>query len=318
MDAWQGGLRSTSPRVVPGKAAGKFSNNKASGSPAPGMSRSTSASGAPPGMDPPPRRSDRLDGEQSGYAMSALADLQRAYLAADDEAHSLFDRVNFYRGKGTLDKKDVLDKGLDINVPERPRFSLKESSFTRLSAVVTQLQATMDTLAELTAPEVPPFIIDPERLMMPILSATNSRFELDRAWNVIITRLARAHDKLSRCVQKAQGKEVPPSPASTTESVRERLRKNTSSPNSVFDILYKGVPSLSSQLNKETLEGLRRGETLRSHLLSPVPLRVAFPDRSPEVSPAEHYFDSEGGHIINTPYDPENAGSISQGNTRRV
>ncbi|KZP18001.1 hypothetical protein FIBSPDRAFT_956745 [Athelia psychrophila] len=244
--------------------------------------------------------------------MSALADLQRAYLAADDTAHSLFDRVNSYRGKETLNKKDILDKGHDLNVPERPHFSLKEESFTRLSTVVTQLQATMDTLAELTSPDTPSYIIDPERLMMPILSATNSRFELDRAWNVVITRINRAHDKFSRCVQITQGKDIPIMPASTTNSVQELLQSDALDTDGVFDTLYKGVPSLRDQLSQENVAALRRGESLHSLLLSPMPLREAFPNRAPENSPAEHYFDSEGGHIMNTPYNPENAGSISQ------
>lgn len=67
--------------------------------------------------------------------MSPLADLHCAYLLADDNSHSLFDRVNGYQGKQTLDKRDILDRGYDTNIPDRPRFSLKDPVFQRLSEV---------------------------------------------------------------------------------------------------------------------------------------------------------------------------------------
>lgn len=126
-----------------------------------------------------------------------MADLHRSYLAATDESHSLFDHVNLYRGKPTLNKREVLDRGYGSNVPDRPRFTLKEPSFNRLSEVVTQMQLTMEMVAAVIGDNEPMFIIDPEKLMMPILHATNSHFRLERAWNVIVTRLSRAHDKFT-------------------------------------------------------------------------------------------------------------------------
>lgn len=167
------------------------------------------------------------------------------------------------------------------------------------------MQAHMEAVASVQNIGDTAFVIDPEKLMMPILNGTNSRFELDRAWNVITTRLSRAHDKFANYVNAAQGKSIPNAPSSTVASVFGRVQSNRANPDEVFNLLYKGVPSLRDQLSKENLEALQRGETLRSQILSPAPLREAFPDRYPEESPVEHYYDAEGGHIINTPHDPD-------------
>ncbi|KZP32495.1 MFS general substrate transporter [Athelia psychrophila] len=269
------------------------------------MSRQASMGKPSAGMEPPPRRSERLDGEMNSYAMSPLADLHRAYLTAEDDAHSLFDQVNSYRGKTTLDKKDILDRGLDSNVPDRPRFSLKDTSFQRLSAVVSRMQTLMEAAAELMGPEERVYVIDPEKLMMPLLIANNSRFELDRAWNVVTTRLSNAHDKFSRYVNIRQGKTPLASPMSTSVSVMERLKQEDVDADRAFDIMYQGMPSLRAQLNEENLAAIQNGETLRSQMLSPLHLKDAFPDRYPEESPAEHYYGGEGARIINAPYNPD-------------
>lgn len=317
MDAWQGNLRGPSPKIAPGKTP-RAGGSKPTGSSAQPMSRRTSSSGAHASLGPPPRRSERLDEGASGYAMSPLADLHRAYLLADDESHSLFDRVNAYRGKLTIDKRDILDRGYDSNAPDRPRFVLKDPIFQRLSSVVTLMQAHMEAVASVQNAGASAFVIDPEKLMMPILSGTNSRFELDRAWNVVITRLSRAHDKFVNYVHVAQGKSIPNAPSSTAASVLERVQNNKFNPDEVFNELYRGVPSLRGQLSKENVEALQRGENLRSRIHSPVPLREAFPDRFHEVSPAEHYYDAEGGRIINAPHDPDAATALTPANPRRA
>lgn len=176
----------------------------------------------------------------------------------------------------------------------------------------------METVASLQGSGDLAFIIDPEKIMMPILNGTNSRFELDRAWNVISTQLTRAHDKFVGYVNTAQGKSSTNAPSSTAASVIERLRGRELKPDEIFDALYTKVPSLRGQLSRENIEALQRGETLRSQLHSPTLLREAFPDRSPEESPAEHYYNMEGGRIINAPHDPDAPSTLLPTHSRRA
>lgn len=282
-------------------------------------SRPTSGIGDSSHPGPPLRRSDRIgtEGKEGKtYALSVMADLHRSYLTDSDDDYSIFHRANSYRGKTEIDKRDIVDHGYSASNPERRRFALRATPYDNLSLILDQMQTSLDTARDILGEEGSRYVLDPQNLMLPVLQGTQSLFELDRAWKVLVARLARAQDKFNKYVAQYKGEEVTASPTPTNEEVYRSLTAegNTSlDMNGVFDKLYRGVPSLNAQLSNEAREALNSGNSLHSALLSPVYLKDAFPHREVEQRPSDLIYDSDGGNFvgrtINLDSDTTNAGA---------
>lgn len=146
------------------------------------------------------------------------------------------------------------------------------------------------------------YTIDPQDTMLPVLLAASSVGELERAWRLLIQRISRAQEKLERNFLKAKKEEVPPSPATTDPVIYENLQ-NTWDAEEVMTHLYQKVPSMAKMLTNDESQRFDQGKHLRSALASPIALKAAFPDRSPEARPTEVYYNEDGARIHAT--DPD-------------
>lgn len=235
-----------------------------------------------------------------------MGSIQKQYQEDTEDSYSLESRAHSVCERPHLDKRDIMDLGLAMGSNGRTssagRFVVKEPLLLKLTNVLTQLQELCTASAQALGDKKAGYVLDPDNMMLPILSAASTVGDLERAWRLLIQRISRAQEKLDRNFKKFRHEEIPPSPATTDPQIYEAIKGNWE-PEEVMARLYMQVPSMSKLLTHEECSKLEQGRSVRSALGSPIELKAAFPDRKPEPHPSGVYYNDDGARIHAT--DPD-------------
>lgn len=235
------------------------------------------------------------------YSLSVMGGIQNQYQQDTEDSYSLETRTHSLCEHPHLDKRDVLDVGVRLSATGRAvslkRFLVKEPWLGKITNVVAQLQELCLASAKALGSQKKSYIIDPEDMMLPVLSGAKTTGDLERAWRLLIQCISRAQEKLDRNFKTAKQEEIPiSSPATTDPQIYEDF-KSSWEPEEAMTHLYKQVPSMTRLLTAEERTKLEQGRNLNSAIPSPLELKLAFPDRRAEAYPSMIYYNEDGAKI---------------------
>ncbi|KAJ6567729.1 hypothetical protein DFH09DRAFT_1081164 [Mycena vulgaris] len=241
---------------------------------------------------PIPEYSVSHAGMSRGYAMSEMAELQRAFLQEGEGDVSTFRRVKLIVSKQSLDPVDVNDRGLGP-MQYLPRFGLAPGLAMTIRNTIKETQGFLQKASRLVPGRTTWFIIDPHNLLMNTLGGAGNLDELHIAWLGLQKRMSLALRYLEKYEEHYRIPEQelrPTSPASTDEGIYTRWPSFKSSMTQLT-FLFDNVPHHQAQLPEDYDRDT--GE-LAVALAAPARLKNAFPDRVEEDRPSTIYYSVEG------------------------
>ncbi|KAJ7449714.1 hypothetical protein B0H11DRAFT_1677850, partial [Mycena galericulata] len=163
-------------------------------------------------------------GMEEGYAMSAMGNLHREYLAASETLASTYSSSLLLVAHLKLNKEDIWDRGI-AKENAAPRFSLKPALLSRVDRVTYEMQTFLSQAAQLVPERETHFVVDPEDSCLPILRGANDLFQLEAAWEIIRSRLELGHRFLMKYIEEFKDKSLAPSsPASTVAALHGEIK----------------------------------------------------------------------------------------------
>ncbi|KAJ7746693.1 hypothetical protein B0H16DRAFT_1726414 [Mycena metata] len=243
--------------------------------------------------DPTPDRVMQR-GMERGYAMSEMVDLHREFHEDQEMDTSVAVRTNLLASKNTLDREDIIDRGVALlNARTGKRFALESGFFLRTERTINEMQYLLERAADLVDGRTNRFQIDPFKSLSKVLRNANDLNELHVAWLALSTRMGlalRNLDKYESEYAAIKESDVLLSPLSTNPEVYEVFPRNRSDISDV-NYLYNHVPHLQ-ELCPTMYDS--KVEWLPDKLQAPAYLARAFPHRSPEERPAVVSYTQEG------------------------
>ncbi|KAJ7500938.1 hypothetical protein B0H11DRAFT_1714192, partial [Mycena galericulata] len=162
-------------------------------------------------------------GMEEGYALSAMGNLHREYLAPSETFASTYSSAQLLIAQQKLKKEDIWDRGI-AKENTLPRFALKPSLLSRVDRVTAEMQAFLSQAAQLIPERETHFVVDPEDSCLPILKGAHDLFQLEAAWEIIRSRLELGHRFLMKYIEEFKDKsQAPNSPASTTAALHNEI-----------------------------------------------------------------------------------------------
>ncbi|KAJ6556811.1 hypothetical protein DFH09DRAFT_1084517 [Mycena vulgaris] len=236
------------------------------------------------------------EGMSRGFAMSAMADLQREYLQHTEDDTSTFNRVISFGAKKTLEVQNIFDRGLhnEEDLKDIPRFTLETGFSKRLEYTIREMQYLLKRASILVPGRQTTFQVDPYGSLLAILRGARSMDEMNAAWIAMSKRLS-----LSDCYFEKYGAEFrtearsapPRSPVSTVDGIYEHLPQRRSNAEKLM-FLSENVHHHREDLPKERDIG-DEGWLFKT-LQVPERLISAFPERLPEERPSTVYYTAAG------------------------
>ncbi|KAK6991827.1 hypothetical protein R3P38DRAFT_2803522 [Favolaschia claudopus] len=229
--------------------------------------------------------------------------LLEEYESTDNEEVSLYLRVTSIANKHTLDKSEIVDRGVHVNPQVLSRFGLSASYMLMVARTIRQMQSLLKKMAALNPARTSTFFIDPEGVLLSVLTSSKNIGDLLAAWTALSRRMDLAQGNLAKYHSEARVElETLQSPTSTALEVYEHLPHGVE-PVKTVEYLYNNVPHLQD-LRPSNYDP--RNQAFETMMDVPKDLKDAFPPREPEARPVTIFYSNEVMERVMTSMHPPN------------
>ncbi|KAJ7151748.1 hypothetical protein C8R46DRAFT_1043216 [Mycena filopes] len=250
-------------------------------------------------MDSNPNR-----GMERGFALSPMARLLTQYLGEDSEdVQSTFEGVKWIISKSELQINDILDRGIDVNRPTRPRFCLRPETLKRVLRITGELQSFLKSAASLIQGRSTHFQVDPENACIPILEGAFDLAQMNGCWKLLRRRVELGDIRFNKYQNEYQDGTDLLSPLSTAADLYEPLQSMDDADDKLR-YLYSRIPRHRETLSAVQQQHVDEHGPWNSIVRPSDSVTEAFPLRSPREHPFELYYTDQGVRTQEIPLPP--------------
>ncbi len=161
-----------------------------------------------------------------GYDSSTFTHLEEEYHDPTcSEFNSMPLNVSLLQGQ-RLRAPDIVDQGFDSNCKEGEWYWLEDKLFQLVAVTVLDLQDTLNRAMMLLEEQESVFVVDPDRMLLPILQGHDNLALFNTVWIVIMKRISMANCFFIKYKLQFQEHSIPNSPASTKPKNWDTVRSN--------------------------------------------------------------------------------------------